>query len=117
MHNGRAARGRIAEYRAGFAHGPADLPPEKLESYFWAMDLITGHYRVPDFFEDWVVGLAQRESLGSSFLGGLSGFRNFEKKSRLTAYSMMRKYSLPRIVTVAQDNPMPREHRPCGQVV
>ena len=31
------------------------------------MDLITGHYRVPEFFEDWVVGLAQRESLGSSY--------------------------------------------------
>jgi hypothetical protein len=75
--NGRGARGRIegriAEYRAGFAHGPADLPPEKLESCFWVMDLITGHYRVPDFFEDWVVGLAQRESLGSSFLGGRWG--------------------------------------------
>jgi hypothetical protein len=77
MHNGRGARGRIegriAEYRAGFPHGPADLPPEKLESYFWTMDLITGHYRVPDFFEDWVVGLAQRESFGSSFLGGRWG--------------------------------------------
>ena len=73
-HRGRGARrrieNRIAESRAGFAHGAADLPPEKLESYFWAMDLITGHYRIPNVFEDWVVGLAGRESLGSSAMGG-----------------------------------------------
>jgi hypothetical protein len=77
MHNGRGARGRIegriAEFRAGFAHSPADLPPQKLESCFRTMELITGHYRVPDFFEDWVVGLAQRESVGCSCLGGRWG--------------------------------------------
>lgn len=76
-HRGRGARrrieDRIAKFQAGFAHGAADLPPEKLESCFWTMDLITGHYRVPDFFDDWVVGLAQRESFGSSFLGGRWG--------------------------------------------
>ena len=72
-HRGRGARrrieDRIAEYRADFPHGAADLPPEKLESYFWAMDLITGHYRIPNVFEDWVVGLAGRESFGSSTMG------------------------------------------------
>src|SRR5690349_2329964 len=72
-HNGRGSRrrieDRIAESRAGFAHGAADLPPEKLESCFWAMDLITGHYRIPNVFEDWVVGLAGRESFGSSTMG------------------------------------------------
>jgi hypothetical protein len=61
---------RIAEYRAGFAHGAASLPPEKLESYFWVMDRLTSHYRIPEVFEDWVVGLAMRESLGSTALGG-----------------------------------------------
>jgi hypothetical protein len=73
MRRGRGARrrieDRIAEIRAGFAHGAADLPPEKLESYFWAMDLITGRYRIPNVFEDWVVGLAWRESLGSTTMG------------------------------------------------
>ena len=73
-HRGRGVRRRIedliAEFRAGFAHGPADLPPEKLESCFWAMDLFTSHYRIPEVFEDWVVGLAGRENLGSSAMGG-----------------------------------------------
>jgi hypothetical protein len=72
--NGRGARGRIegriAEYRAGFAHGPADLPPEKLDSCFWVMDLFTSHYQTPEVFEDWVVGLAGRELLASSAVGG-----------------------------------------------
>lgn len=66
----RRIEDRIAEYRAGFPYNPGPLSPEKLESCFRAMDLITGHYRVPEFFEDWVVGLAQRESLGSSYLSG-----------------------------------------------
>ena len=60
---------RIAECRAGFAHGAAELPPEKLESYFWVMDLFTSHYQTPEVFEDWVVGLAGRESFGSSAMG------------------------------------------------
>jgi hypothetical protein len=64
---------RIAERRAGLHGGEADLPPEKLESCFWAMDLITGHYGIPDVFEDWVVGLAGREIFSSSFLGGRWG--------------------------------------------
>ncbi len=66
----RRIEDRIAEYRAGFPYDPGPLPPEKLESCFWAMDLITGRYRVPEFFEDWVVGLAQRETLGSSYMNG-----------------------------------------------
>ena len=66
----RRIEDRIAEYRAGFPYDPGPLPPEKLESCFRVMDLITGHYRVPEFFEDWVVGLAGRESFGSSAIGG-----------------------------------------------
>jgi hypothetical protein len=61
---------RIAEFREGRTHGAAELPPEKLESYFWVMDLFTSHYQTPEVFEDWVVGLAGRESLGSTGLGG-----------------------------------------------
>ena len=60
---------RIAEVRKEFPDSPADLPPEKLESCLWAMDLITSHYRIPEVFEDWVVGLAGRESFGSSTMG------------------------------------------------
>ena len=33
------------------------------------MDLLTSHYRIPEVFEDWVVGLAGRESFGSSAMG------------------------------------------------
>lgn len=73
-HRSRGVRGRIeeriAECRARFGHAAAELPPEKLESFFWVMDLFTGHYRIPEVFEDWVVGLAERESLGSSAMGG-----------------------------------------------
>jgi hypothetical protein len=61
---------RIAEIRTGFPHGPADLPAEKLESCFRAIDLITSHYRIPAVFEDWVVGLVRRESLASTGLVG-----------------------------------------------
>jgi hypothetical protein len=85
IHRSRDVRGRIeeriAERRAGFAHDAAELPPEKVESFFWVMDLFTSHYRIPEVVEDWVVGLAWRESLGSSFLGGLSGFRNCGEKN------------------------------------
>jgi hypothetical protein len=70
----RDVRGRIedqiAEWRAGISSGAAGLPPEKLESYFRVMDLLTNHYQTPEVFEDWVVGLAGRESLGSSAMGG-----------------------------------------------
>ena len=66
----RRIEDRIAECRAGFAHGAAELPPEKLESFFWVMDLFTSHYQTAEVFEDWVVGLAGRESLGSSAIGG-----------------------------------------------
>ena len=45
------------------------LPSEKLESIYWIMDLMTGHYRVPDLFEPWVLGLVGRECLGTSALG------------------------------------------------
>jgi hypothetical protein len=47
----------------------APLPREKLESIYWIMDLLTGHYRVPELFEPWVLGLAGRESLGSTAMG------------------------------------------------
>lgn len=66
----RRIEDRIAEIRAGYTFDPTDLPPEKLESFFWAMDLITSHYRIPEVFEDWVVRLAARESLGSTGIGG-----------------------------------------------
>jgi hypothetical protein len=74
IHRSLGVRGRIedriAEFRAEIPHGAAELPPEKLESYFWVMDLLTSHYQTPEVFEDWVVGLAGRESLGTSAMGG-----------------------------------------------
>jgi hypothetical protein len=50
---------------------PSDAALRGLERELIAafMDLMTGHYRVPELFEPWVVGLASRESLGSSTLG------------------------------------------------
>jgi hypothetical protein len=49
------------------------LPVEKVESTFWIMDRLTGHYRVPELFGPWVLGLVGRETIGSSALGGGSG--------------------------------------------
>ena len=50
-------------------------PPlsEKLESTFWIMDVLTGHYRVPELFEAWVLGLAGRENFGGSTIGNHVG--------------------------------------------
>jgi hypothetical protein len=59
----------IEKFQTDVPHGSAPLPEEKLESTYWIMDLMTGHYRVPELFEDWVLGLAARESLGSSGIG------------------------------------------------
>jgi hypothetical protein len=52
-----------------FHGGPHFLPWEKVESTFWIMDLMSGHYRVPEMFEGWVMGLVGRESLASSSFG------------------------------------------------
>jgi hypothetical protein len=66
----RRIAGRIARYRAELGRESADLPREKFASFFRVMDLIARHYRIPEVFEDWVVGPAARESLGSSAFGG-----------------------------------------------
>jgi hypothetical protein len=58
--------GRITQHGTGVAGGCSDLPSEKLESYFWMMDLITNHYQTPELFEEWTVGLGQRENLMTS---------------------------------------------------
>jgi hypothetical protein len=64
---------RIARYRADLGREPEDFPRQKVESFFWIMDVMTSHYRTPDLFEDWVVGLGERESLMSSALWGQWG--------------------------------------------
>jgi hypothetical protein len=63
----------IEKYQSSMPGGPAPLPQEKLESIYWIMALMTGHYRVPELFEPWVMGLASRETLGSSVLGNHFG--------------------------------------------
>jgi hypothetical protein len=59
----------IEKEQREFYSGPRFLPWEKVESTFWIMDLMSGHYRVPEMFEGWVMGLVGREMLGSSTLG------------------------------------------------
>jgi hypothetical protein len=64
----------------GEIHRSAPLPAEKLESTFWIMDVLTGHYRVPELFEAWVLGLAGRETFGSSTIGNHLGLvHQFQK--------------------------------------
>jgi hypothetical protein len=36
----------------------------------WAMDLMTCRYQIPAVFEDWVVGIGERESFASTAQGG-----------------------------------------------
>ena len=57
---------RITEHGTRVTGGCRDLPPEKLESYFWMMDSMTGHYHVPELFEEWTVRLGERENLMTS---------------------------------------------------
>jgi hypothetical protein len=42
------------------------FPESERESFYWIMDVMSGHYGVRSQFEAWVVGLAGREVLGSS---------------------------------------------------
>jgi hypothetical protein len=69
--SGRAiADEEIEKDRSNIPHGSAPLyTREKLESIYWIMDLLTGHYRVSELFEPWLLGLAGRESLGSTAMG------------------------------------------------
>ena len=46
------------------------FPESKRESIYWIIDAMCGHYGVP-YFEQWVVGLARREILGSSAWFGM----------------------------------------------
>jgi hypothetical protein len=44
------------------------FPESKRESIYWIVDTMTGHYGVWSQFEEWVVGMAGREILGSTAL-------------------------------------------------
>jgi hypothetical protein len=46
------------------------FPDSKLESIYWMMDAMCGHYGVP-YLEQWVVGLAGREILASTAWSGM----------------------------------------------
>ena len=74
----------IEKEQRDFHSGPRFLPWEKVESTFWIMDLMSGHYRVPEMFEGWVMGLVGRETLGSSSLGDHSGLvHQFQQREEI----------------------------------
>jgi hypothetical protein len=49
-------------------HDPRRFPESKRESIYWIVDTMTGHYGAGSQFEEWVVGMAGREILGSTAL-------------------------------------------------
>jgi hypothetical protein len=62
---------RIDECRQKLAteRSPSGLSAEKLESLLWVANVMSGHYKSQDVFEDWAVGIANREMIGSTGCG------------------------------------------------
>ena len=73
---GKDVRARIDE-RIQREHGHLEgfdkrwFPDAKRESIYGIMDRMSQHYRSPALFEEWVVGLAVREMLGSTAYCGM----------------------------------------------
>jgi hypothetical protein len=56
------------------------FPSSKRESIYWMMDAMCGHYGVGvEYLEHWVVGLAQREILGSSAWLGMGLAHQYQR--------------------------------------
>lgn len=55
------------------------FPESKWASIYWIMEAMTGHYNVQSQFEEWVVGMAGREILGSSGYGGVGLAREYQR--------------------------------------
>ncbi len=64
---------RIERGLAEMGHEPPSIPRAKRDAILWIMDGLTGYYHRPDLFEDWALGLAGREALGSTQLGDQFG--------------------------------------------
>lgn len=60
---------KIEELWADSSSQGYPIPGEKRESFYQMIDRWTGYYDRPDLFEPWVLGLAGREALGSSWMG------------------------------------------------
>lgn len=61
----------------------SSMPMEKVESTFRIMDRMTEHYRVPELFDAWVLGLIGRETLGSTAIGGAGLVHQFQEGTQI----------------------------------
>jgi hypothetical protein len=55
------------------------FPTSKWESIYWIMETMTSHYHVSPQFQEWVVGLAGREILGSSGYCGMGLAHQYQR--------------------------------------
>jgi hypothetical protein len=60
-------------------HDTRWFPESKLDSIYWMMDAMAGHYGVPSFFEQSVVGLAGREIIGSTAYCGMGMAHQYQR--------------------------------------
>jgi hypothetical protein len=65
-------------------HDPRWFPESKRESIYWIVDTMTGHYGVWSQFEEWIVGMAGREILGSTAMCACGLAHQYQRGGRVS---------------------------------
>jgi hypothetical protein len=75
---------KIEKLRDRMPYGTHPLSFDKLNSISMIMRRMTAYYRVPELFEDWVLGLVRRESLATSATGNHFGLvHQFQRSGKI----------------------------------